>query len=119
MANVNAVELLRFFVQCGFILFNLSVVVYICRGRRSDSKLRSGFFVLFLAVTMADWINTVTVSFVMPANAPLRHSSLKVVKEKLDQVLGSGCSDPFCQGTSHRTEEEGVQLVFPVSGRRS
>ncbi|KAH7711965.1 hypothetical protein AAVH_20725, partial [Aphelenchoides avenae] len=60
MATVNPIELLHFFLQCGFIVFNLSVMVYIYRGRRSDPKLRSGFFVLFLAVTMADWVNSVT-----------------------------------------------------------
>ncbi|KAH7716854.1 hypothetical protein AAVH_15741 [Aphelenchoides avenae] len=54
-------EAARCFVIFAFAVFNLSVIAYVYKERKRNAKLNTGFYVLFLAVSIADWIELVMV----------------------------------------------------------
>ncbi|KAH7722662.1 hypothetical protein AAVH_09747, partial [Aphelenchoides avenae] len=58
-------EAARCFVIFVFSVFNLSVIAYVYKERKLDAKLNTGFYVLFLAVSIADWIELVMVYIVV------------------------------------------------------
>lgn len=59
---MGAFEVGRFTAHILLLIFNCSVVIFIYRMRQSDAKLRSGFYLLFLAITVSECIEVLTVS---------------------------------------------------------